>query len=443
MKKLLTAVLCVLLCAAMSFSSFAATYTPPFDITAKSALLINLDSGKVIYEKNADEKIEPSLLAQMMTAILAIEEIDDPENTLLSMPAYIQDYVYTKNIAFDGIYLAGLYKNEEISAKNLMHAVLIRDANEAAMILADHVADGSMNYFAELMNERAKELGAKNTNFTHPTGLADTESYTTARDIAAIAKHAMTIPEYMEMVNTSFYDGGPTDRQATLYWNTNNRLITTTSEYYNPSVEAIKYGWHDNLGSYSVSLSKRDGYTYLCVVMGAMGSGDIKPYHSAFEETNRLYNWAYDTFRVKVLLEEGKSFGEVPLRLAEGQKDFLRVKADKSFTALIPADIEVSSIQYDVRLPDSVNAPIEEGELIGEVHLILADEEMGVVGLVSSETVNVSRLMMTFDKIADMFDTLWFKFIVVFIFMLITLYAALTIIRNRNRRRYARRRRRR
>ena len=441
MKKLFASVVCIILCLLMTVGSFAATYTPPFDITAKAALLINLDSGKVIYEKNANEKIEPSLLAQMMTAILAIENIDDPDNTVLSMPAYIQDYVYTKNVAFNGIYLAGLYKNEQISAKNLMRAVLIRDANEASMILADYVADGSMNYFAELMNEKAKELGAKDTNFTHPTGLADSEGYTTAYDIAAIAKYAMTIPEYMEMANTTFHNGGPTDRQDTLYWNTNNRLITTTSDYYNPYVEAIKSGWHDDLGSYSVSIAKRDGYTYMCIVMGATGSGDIKPYHAAFEETNRLYNWAYDTFRVKVLLEEGKSFGEVPLRLAEGQKDFLRVKAAKSFTALIPADIEVSSIQYDIRLPESVNAPIKEGDLIGEVHLILADEEMGVIGLVSSETVNVSRLMMTFDRIADMFSTIWFKFVIVFIFMLFTLYAALTIIRNRNRRRYSRRRR--
>ncbi len=437
MKRFLASALCLLLCVGLfTAHAAAATYTPSFSLSAKRALLINLDSGMTIYEKDADTPIEPSLLAQMMTVILAIENIEDLDNTMLSMTAYVQDEMYQRNIELSGIRLSGLLKGEEISARNLLYAVMVRDANDAAMMLADYIGDGSVRYFTEMMNERAKELGAVHTNFTDPTGLADAESYTTARDIAVIAQYAVTLPLFEELMQTTFHDGGPTDRHETLYWNSTNKLIVPSSGYYNSAVQGIKTGWHDGLGSFAVTMARRDGYTYLAVLMGCTGADEAASYNAVFEETNRLYGWAFDTFSVKTLLEKGKSFGEVPLRLASGGKDFLRVMAKESFTALIPSDIEASSIQYDLRLPDSVDAPVEEGDLIGEVHLILAGEEIGVIGVVASEGAEVSRALLTVDKFAALTRTFWFKFVLVFFFLLAALYVAVTILKNRDRRRY-------
>ena len=120
---------------------------------AESVYLINLDSDMVICEQNADKPIEPSSLAQLMTVVLALEKVENPENAMATMRGYIQDEMYRQNVSLGGIRLAGLYKDEEISIQKLMYAVMIRDANEAAMMIADYVGDGSVPYFVEMMKD--------------------------------------------------------------------------------------------------------------------------------------------------------------------------------------------------------------------------------------------------------------------------------------------------
>ena len=443
MKKFFLFLLSFLLCfLGLGGNCLAAAYTPNFDLKARAVYLVNLDSEMVICEQNADEKIEPSALAQLMTVVLALERVEHPESAMATMRGYIQDEMYRQNVSLGGIRLAGLYKNEEISIKNLTYAVMIRDANEAAMMIADYIGDGSVPYFVEMMNGRAAELGMNNTKFTSPHGLPDPESYTTAKDMAILARHAMTLPGFEALMNATTYDGGPTNVNEHLNWSTTNRLLVGSSPYYNSAVSGIKTAYHQTLGSYAVTLAKKNGYSYLAVLMASAGADTVSDNDafSAFDETNRLYNWAFSTFRVKTLLEKGKSFGELPLRLAWG-KDFLRIMSADNFTALIPDAIEASSIQYDLVLPEYVQAPVEKGQLIGEVRLVLAGERIGVVGVVSAESAQASRALLLLDRLLGLTRTYWFKFIVIFLVVLILLYLALMIVRNRNRRRYGRRRR--
>ena len=439
MKKFLSILIAVLMAVMMlPLTASAATYVPSFDVASQAVYLVNLDSEMTIYDKNADEKIEPSSLAQLMTVVLALERIEDPENAMVTMRGYVQDEMYKYNVALGGIRLAGLYKNETISAKNLMYAVMIRDANEAALMLGDYVGDGSVPYFVELMNERAKELGMNNTNFTSPHGLPDENAYTTAKDMAILARHAVTLEGFEELTSVASYNGGPTNINETLNWNTTNRMMLTTSPYYNPTASGIKTGYHNHLGSYVISSAKRDGYTYLLVCMASNGvdeNGKDNSLYSVFEDTNRLYDWAFDTFRVKTLLEKGKSFGEVPLEMAWG-KDYIRIMSADNFTALIPDAIESSSIQFELDLPEYVTAPVKKGDLVGQVRLNLAGEEMGIIGVVAAEDAEESRALLLLETLIDITRTFWFKFAVILFVVLIVLYIALMIINNRSRRRY-------
>lgn len=391
-----------------------------------------------IYEKDANKKIEPSLLAQLMTVVLTLEDVKAPAEETVTMKSYIQDEMYRQSLKLGRIRLAGLYKNETLSVEKLLYAVMLNDANEAAMMLADYIGDGSVPYFVELMNKRAAELGMVNTHFTSPHGLPDPQSYTTAYDMVLLARHAMTLPGFSDLISVTAYDGGPTNINEHLNWSSTNRLLVNSSPYYNRFASGIKSGYHQSLGSYAVSLAKRDGYSYLLVVLGSTGvdeSGKDNSMLSAFEESNRLYVWAFDTFRVKTLLEKGKNFGEVPLKLSWG-KDFLRIMSADNFTALIPDAIESSSIQYALDLPAYVNAPIKKGDLVGQVRLILADEQIGVVGVVASEDADVSRALLLVETLLGVTRTFWFKFIVVLLIILVLIYISLMIIRNRNRRRY-------
>lgn len=439
MKKFSTFCIALLLClATLCTQVSAAAYNPSFDPAAQAVYLINLDSEMTIYEKDADKKIEPSSLAQLMTVVLALENVKEPAKEMVTMKGYIQDEMYQQNVRLGGVRLAGLYKNEQLSVEKLLYAVMLRDANEAAMMLADYMGDGSVPYFVEQMNKRAAELGMTNTHFTSPHGLPDPESYTTAQDMALLAKHAMALPGFSDLIAVTSYDGGPTNINEHLNWSSTNRMLVSSSPYYNRFVSGIKTGYHNTLGSYAVSLAKRDGYSYLLVALGSTGvdeAGKDNSLFSVFQESNRLYSWAFDTFRVKTLLEKGKNFGEVPLKLSWG-KDFLRIMSADNFTALIPDAIESSSIQYTLDLPAYVNAPVKKGDLIGQVRLVLADEQIGVVGVVAAEDADVSRALLLLETLLGVTRTFWFKFVFVLLIVLILIYIALMIIRNRNRRRY-------
>lgn len=439
MKKFVAFCTALLLCfVTLCMQTLAAPYTPSFDPAAQAVYLINLDSEMTIYEKNADKKLEPSLLAQLMTVVLTLENVQNPADVMVTMRPYIEDEMYRQGVRLGGIRLAGLYRNETLSAEKLLYAVMLRDANEAATMLADHIGDSSVPYFVEMMNKRAAELGMKDTHFTNPHGLPDPESHTTARDMAILARHAMALPGFSELISVTAYNGGPTNINQTLNWSSTNRLLVSSSPYYNRFVSGVKSGYHQTLGSYAVSMAKRDGYSYLLVVLASTGvdeAGKDNALFSAFSESNRLYNWAFDTFRVKTLLEKGKNFGEVPLKLSWG-KDFLRIMSADNFTALIPDAIESSSIQYALDLPAYVSAPIKRGELVGQVRLILADEQVGIVGVVAAEDAEVSRSLLLIETLLGVTRTFWFKFVFILLIVLIALYIALMIIRNRNRRRY-------
>ena len=204
MKKFSAFCIALLLCfSALCTQLSAASYNPSFDPAAQAVYLINLDSEMTIYEKEADKKIEPSSLAQLMTVVLTLENVKNPAEEMVTMKGYIQDEMYRQGIRLGGIRLAGLYKNETLSVEKLLYAVMLRDANEAATMLADYIGDDSVPYFVELMNKRAAELGMKNTHFTSPHGLPDPESYTTARDMALLARHAMTLPGFSDLMPTA------------------------------------------------------------------------------------------------------------------------------------------------------------------------------------------------------------------------------------------------
>ena len=428
----LFAALCLLLQVQIS----AATYTPPFETDAASVYFINLDSENIIFEKNPINPIDPGGLAQLMTVILTLENVANPETETISMKASIENEMYTRSLELGRIRLAGLYRNETLTVDKLISAVMLTGANEASAMLGDYVGDGSIPYFVEMMNRRAKELGAVNTLFTSPHGLPDEKAVTTAMDMALIARHAMDFPAFKKYLNLTFVDGGPTDRQKNLYWNTTNRLAVKTSEFYNPAVTTVKESFALGTGGHLLSFAERGGYSYLLAVLGCRSTnaaGQDTSAVSAFFETNRLYAWAFNTFRVKVLLEKGKSFDEIPLKM-NMKKDFLRVMSADGLSALVPDAIEASSVKFELDLPDFVSAPIAKGDYVGKVTLILADEIIGHIDVVSAETVAASRSLILLEKVLGVTQTFWFKFGVVFLLLLIILYTALTIVSNRSRR---------
>ena len=416
-----------------------ADYDPGFDVDAESVYLINLDTGKVIYEKDADKKIYPASTTKIMTALLALEDIPDLDAPQVELKLYIQNA-----LSGTGASLAGILRGESFSPRELLYASMLPSGNEAAMMLGDYVGDGSLDYFAEMMNERAAELGAANTHFVNASGMHDDDHYTTAYDMYLITKAALENETFRQIVSTRYYYAGEDQNGNPLHWNTTNFLISPGSTYYYPYATGVKTGTTDEAGRCLVSTAEKNGYHYLMVMMGAPqydSNGEKLEENMVFKQSIALYDWAFGSFSNKTLIEKDLGVGEVPLKLARGGKDYLLIKSGEVFTDLLPNEIEASSITLELDLPAVVNAPVKEGEQVGTIRLMLAGEEIGSVPAVAAEQADASLIATLIDKFKRLFRSFLAKFIVVFVALSIIAYITVTILRGRNKNRYYRRRR--
>ena len=163
----------------------------------------------------------------------------------------------------------------------LLHGLMIRSGNDASLVLADYVCNGDINQFVEMMNQKAQELGCQDTHFTNPHGLHDENHYTTARDLYLITKYAMTLPNFMEISSKVSYVLPATNKQETRRITTTNHLINQNAEgnYYYMYAKGIKTGAHDQAGYCLVSTAIRNGYSYMCVALGAPSVDEKRELH--------------------------------------------------------------------------------------------------------------------------------------------------------------------
>lgn len=432
MKKVLSLMLAVIMAISGCVTAFAATkYQPSFDINCEAVYLAD-ENGNVLFEQNSGQRMYPAELVQIMTAIVVIENID----AVGGWEAEAAYEMSTQNFLYEnrhGIISTGMLAGNVFTADQLFHAMVIASGYDAAMTLAKLIA-GSQDAFVELMNKKAMEIGATNTNFTNCHGLHDTANYTTAYDVYLISKYAMTLDKFRETVAKTSYTCEATDTHNKLIWNTNNGLLSNGNIHYYSPVVGIKSGYSSEIGRNVASYAEYEGFAYYQVDMGAPFELD-EGYNLALYDAKQLYNWAFTEFEVKTIVEAGSQIAEVPLELA-WQKDHLKLAIGETYRALLPSEIDVSSIVYEPKLPESVEAPIEKGEKVGTLELYHSGEIIGSVPLVSMEDVEQSELLSGLKNFSDMTRSFWFKFIVIMFFILVALYIALMIIRNYNKRKY-------
>ena len=432
MKKALSLVLAFIMALSCCITAFAATkYQPSFEVDCESVYLAD-ESGNVLFEQNPHQRMYPAELTQIMTAIIVIENID-------AVGGWTAEAAYemsTQNFLYEnrhGIVSTGMLAGNVFTADELFHAMVIASGYDAAMTLAKLIA-GGQDAFVELMNQKAIEIGARETNFTNCHGLHDTANYTTAYDMYLISRYAMSLDKFKETVSKTAYTCEATDTHKKLTWNTDNGLLASGNAHYYSPVTGIKSGYSAEIGRNVSSYAEYEGFSYYQVNMGAPFELD-EGYNLALKNAKDLYVWAFTEFEVKTIVEAGSQIGEVPLELA-WQKDHLQLMISETYRVLLPIDIDVASITYEYDVPEVVEAPIEKGETIGKLNFYHSGEVIGSVPLVSAEDVEQSELLSGLKNFSDMTRSFWFKFIVITFFILIALYVALMIIRNYNHRKY-------
>lgn len=409
-------------------------YQPNFEVTADAVYMVNLDTGKVVYEKNAHKKIYPASTTKIMTAAIVLENVED-----LKAEVTAKSYLYDE---FEGLNVStgDIRRGQTLTVEQLLYGTMLQSANEGANILADYVGDGSITKFCQMMNDKAKELGCENTNFVNPHGLFNENHYTTAYDMYLITKYAMELPGFMDYVTTDVYNVGETEFHDYLRWITTNKMMMVNSGYYYEPIRGIKTGTLDEAGKCFISSATKDGYNYLLVLMGAPmydENGNYIEENTAFTLTEQLYEWAFDTFQIKNVMEKDKNVHDVPLKLCWG-KDTLKLVSGEDFTALIPSDYDASSVQGVADVPNFVKAPIEKGEEIGRMKLMLSNQEIGSVPLLAAESVSANPILTVLYYVETVIKTLWFKWLFMFAAVLFALYMIVCAVRRHNMRKYNR-----
>lgn len=284
MKKLLIFFLCLAAASGMMAGSSQAAPDWPEGpaIQAESGILMDGLTGAVLYEKNADQTYFPASITKILTALIVIENCDMDEIVTCSKNAIYNVEAKSSN--------AGLSEGDTLSVKDCLYALLVNSANEAANALAEHVA-GTMDDFAVMMNEKAKELGCTNSNFANPSGLNNDNHFTTARDMALIAKAAFDNPAFREINSQTYYKLPPTiqDPEGLKMYVHHKMMLKSQSVYY-PGIIGGKTGYTTLAGNTLVTGAERDGMRMIAVIL----KGSTPAY---YDDTASLLDFGFHNFK--------------------------------------------------------------------------------------------------------------------------------------------------
>lgn len=412
----------------------AAVFNPGFTPSSQAVELVNLDTGMTVYEKDPAEKREPASTTKIMTYIIAAEHIKDLQGTKITVPKKAMD-----ELSGTGSSMSGLQTGDVLTAYQLLNCMMVPSGNDAALVLAEYVGGGSADQFVSMMNAKAKELGCTGTHFSNPHGLHDPNHYTTAADLAKIALYAMKMPYFMDICSQLSYDckltGGPRTGTTLSLTTTNRMLISADELYYYRYAKGIKTGHTDESGYCLVSSASADGYSYLCVALGAPSvdqKGKEIETHGEMLDSAKLYRWALRSLELKKIISANDTLGEISLNYA-WNKDTVHLQAEKDFSTMLPKDVSISSIIVTKNVPKSIDAPVKKGQVVGTATLSYADTKLATINLVAGETVGRSELLHTTNAVKAVLTSRWFLWAVAAIVLLLIVYIVLAIIYNRKR----------
>jgi D-alanyl-D-alanine carboxypeptidase (penicillin-binding protein 5/6) len=273
----------------------------PFDLTAGAVYLYDLEKKETVYSKSADEIMSPASLTKIMTAVLTLEHIKDIEGVKITYRDYMTEELTHYDIDIEDMSNYGFKDGETVSIRDALYVLMLRSGNDAANLLAVNVG-GTIEHFVDMMNEKAKELGAENTHFSNAHGLDAAGLYTTAYDMFLLTKYAMSLPYFMEIAESSIYTMPENSMRPEVAISTviemQNR-INARSEIYYEYLRGIKTGYTDSAGRCLISSALRDGKNFLLILMGVPTkdkAGASVPYYTFYNETKEIYEWAFENW---------------------------------------------------------------------------------------------------------------------------------------------------
>lgn len=337
---------------------------PPPPIAGEAGIVMDVVTGKVLYEKNAHIPLEPASTTKIMTAILALEKgnLSDIVVTSKEPPLAEGTRIY-------------LEEGEKLTLEQMLYGMLLNSGNDAAIAIAEHIS-GSVEAFVQMMNEKARDIGAKNTTFVNPNGLSENGHLTTAYDLALISRYALiNFPEFRKIVSTKTaeipWQGQDWDRQ----------LINLNKLLWNyDDADGIKTGYTSTAGSTLAASATRDGWQLISVILKS--DANILPNSAA------LLDYCFANFEIRSVMNKNTRI--VKENVKYGNPVELAVK--DGFVTVVGKDS--LPITKKININSNIKAPITRGQILGEMTFLQGDEKLGSVDLIATD--DVKRKIYTF-----------------------------------------------
>lgn len=340
---------------------------------AKSAILVEASTGKILFEKNADEKLHPASMTKMMSMLLIMEAIED------NIIKWNQVVTVSANASSMGGSQILLETNEKMTVRDLFKGVAIASGNDAVVALAETVA-GSVSNFVSMMNNKASELGLKNTNFKNPHGLDDADHYSTSRDMSIIARELVKHEKVLEF--TKVYEDYLRENTDRKIWLVNtNKLV----RFYD-GVDGLKTGYTSNAGYCMTATAKKDNMRIIAVVMGEETS-KIRN-----QEVSEMLDYAFAQYKITNIFNK-KNIGKY--KVLNGNQEYVNIITMNEATILKKKSEKIGNITYNVNIKN-LKAPIKKGDKVGTLVIKENDKKTKTINLTVSKNISKANFINLF-----------------------------------------------
>lgn len=350
---------------------------------AKSAILIERDTGKALYEKNSDQPLPPASMTKIMTMILIMEALDEGKITFKDK---VRASEYAASMGGSQIFLE---PGEEMTVNELLKGIAIGSGNDASMAMAEHLA-GSEDKFVEMMNKKAKEIGLKHTKFQNPTGLPVDDHYSTAHDMAMMGKELL---KYEDIINyTSKYEDYLREDTDKKFWLVNtNRLV----KFY-PGVDGLKTGFTGQAKYCLTATAKKGNMRVIAVVFGANTPKERN------NEVTKMLDYAFSQYTTTPLYKKDAPIKKVEVN--KGEQKYVNAVTSEPLSALAKKGTTAKDMKTEVKLDENLNAPVKKGDEIGTITIKKDGKVMSKSPLVAEEDVEIASYWQLFKRTFSLFS---------------------------------------
>ncbi|MEK5081560.1 D-alanyl-D-alanine carboxypeptidase DacF [Bacillus sp. FSL H8-0515] len=351
MKRLLSTLLIGIMLLTFAPSAFAkqdGKRTSELAHEAKSAVLIERDTGKVLYNKNSNERLAPASMTKIMTMLLIMEALDEGK---IKMSDKVRTSEHAASMGGSQIFLE---PGEEMTVKEMLKGIAIASGNDASVAMAEFIS-GSEEEFVKKMNKKAKELGLKNTSFKNPTGLTEEGHYSSAYDMAIMAKELLKYESITKFTGT--YEDYLRENTDKKFWLVNtNRLI----KFY-PGVDGVKTGYTGEAKYCLTASAKKGNMRAIAVVFGASTPKERNA------QVTKMLDFAFSQYETHPLYKRNETVAKVQVK--KGKQKFVELTTSEPISILTKKGEDMKNVKKEIKMNDNVSAPIQKGQELGTLIL--------------------------------------------------------------------------